>query len=112
MAEARTIVTINADGSSAFNAARGVIPVKFTLSASGASTCALPPATIVVTGIDGATTVAIDESDYLLPADNGANFRIADCEYVYNLAASALGTGRYRVAISINGTVSATHRSP
>jgi hypothetical protein len=47
----------------------------------------------------------IDESVYDGPADNGSNFRIDSCQYVYNLAASALGAGTYRVDILINGNV-------
>ena len=35
----------------------------------------------------------------------GSNFRIASCQYVYNLNSSALGVGTYRVDIKINGTV-------
>jgi hypothetical protein len=40
-----------------------------------------------------------------MAADNGSNFRIDStaCQYVYNLAASSLGVGTYRVNISING---------
>jgi hypothetical protein len=40
-----------------------------------------------------------------MSADSGSNFRIDStaCQYVYNLAASALGVGTYRVDISING---------
>ena len=78
---------INSDGSSIFNAKRGVIPVKFTLTLNGTQTCALPPATISVTRTAGGTLGAIDEASYLSPADNGSNFRITDCQYIYNLAA-------------------------
>jgi hypothetical protein len=48
---------------------------------------------------------AVDESTYAMSADSGSNFRIdpTGCQYVYNLAASALGVGTYRVDISING---------
>jgi hypothetical protein len=49
--------------------------------------------------------VPIDESTYSGPADTGSNFRIASCQYVYNLSASALGAGTYRVGIIINGEV-------
>ena len=42
-------------------------------------------------------------STYLTNADRGSSFRIDDdCQYVYNLAASSLGVGTYRVDISIN----------
>ncbi len=37
-------------------------------------------------------------------ADTGSNFRISGCQYVYNLAASSLGVGTYRVDISIDGS--------
>lgn len=39
----------------------------------------------------------------VLAADSGSNFRIDSCQYVYNLSASALGVGTYRVDINING---------
>ena len=98
---------INADGSSIFNAKRGVIPVKFTLTQNGTQTCALPPATISVTRTAGGTAGPIDEAGYLSHADNGSNFRIdtTACQYIYNLAASSLGVGVYRVDISITGQV-------
>jgi hypothetical protein len=96
---------INADGTSVFNVRRGVVPVKFTLTLNGAPTCVLPAATIAVyrTGTEG--NQSIDESVYTGPADNGSNFRIDSCQYVYNLSASALGVGTYRVDILINGQV-------
>ena len=96
---------INADGSSVFSVRRGVVPVKFTLSQGGVATCALPPATIAVTRTAGGTTGQIDESVYSGSADTGSNFRISNCQYIYNLSASALGVGTYRVDIKINGTV-------
>jgi hypothetical protein len=96
---------INADGSSVFNVKRGVVPVKFTLTLNGTPTCALPPATIAVyrTGTGG--NQSIDESIYTGPADNGSNFRIDSCQYVYNLSASPLGVGTYEVDILINNQV-------
>lgn len=96
---------INADGTSVFNVRRGVVPVKFTLTQNGAATCDLPPAMIAVTRTAGGTTGPIDESVYTGPADTGSNFRIDSCQYVYNLSASALGVGTYRVDIIINGQV-------
>ena len=88
-----------------FNVRRGVVPVKFTLTLGGVLTCALPPATIAVyrTGTGG--NQQIDESVYSGPADTGSNFRIDSCQYVYNLSASALGVGTYRVDIIVNGQV-------
>jgi hypothetical protein len=99
---------INADGSSVFSVRRGVIPVKFTLTDHGNSTCNLPPATIAVTRTAGGTIGGIDESVYSGPSDNGSNFRIDNCQYVYNLNASALGVGTYRVDILISGQVVGT----
>jgi parallel beta-helix repeat protein len=96
---------INPNGSSVFSANRGVVPVKFTLTLNGVATCDLPPATIAVTRTAGGTIGAIDESLYSGPADTGSNFRIDSCQYVYNLSASALGVGTYRVDININGQV-------
>jgi hypothetical protein len=96
---------INPDGSSVFSVRRGVVPVKFTLTQDGTPTCTLPPATIALTRTSGGTTGAVDESVYIGPADTGSNFRIDGCQYVYNLSASALGPGTYRVDIKINGQV-------
>jgi len=96
---------INSDGSSVFNANRGVIPVKFTYSVNGVSTCNLAPATISLTRLTGATSAAVDESTFILPADSSPNFRIAGCQYIYNLDAKSLGAGTYKVGISVNGQV-------
>ena len=96
---------INADGMSVFNVRRGVVPVKFTLTLNGVATCQLPAATIAVTRTAGGTTGPIDESVYTGSADTGSNFRISNCQYVYNLSASALGVGTYRVDIIINAQV-------
>ncbi len=96
---------INADGTSVFNVRRGVVPVKFTLTLNGVATCQLPAATIAVTRTAGGTTGPIDESVYTGSADTGSNFRISNCQYVYNLSASALGVGTYRVDIIINAQV-------
>jgi hypothetical protein len=79
--------------------------VKFTLTQGGVATCVLPPATIALTRTAGGTTGPIDESIYTGSADTGSNFRIDNCQYIYNLSASALGVGTYRVDININGQV-------
>jgi probable HAF family extracellular repeat protein len=50
---------INRDGSSVFNAKRGVVPVKFTLTQNGNATCTLPGATIGVTRTAGGVVGAI-----------------------------------------------------
>lgn len=98
---------INSDGTSTFKANRGVIPVKFALTQNNAPTCALPSATISLTQTAGATLGSIDESTYYANADSGSHFRIADCQYIYNLPVSGanLGAGRYSVDIKINGSV-------
>ena len=75
------------------------------MTVNGIATCALPPATIAVTRTSGGTTGQVDESVYSMSADSGSNFRIDNCQYVYNLSASALGVGTYRVDIKINGQV-------
>jgi hypothetical protein len=79
--------------------------MKFTLTLGGVATCDLPAATIVATRTAGGTPGQIDESIYTGSADNGSNFRISNCQYIYNLSASALGVGTYRVDIKINSNV-------
>jgi len=96
---------IDVDGSSVFSAKRGVIPVKFMLSLNGTPTCQLPPATMALTRTAIGSLGEIGESLYLAAADSGTSFRISDCQYVYNLPASSLGTGHYRVDIVVNGAV-------
>jgi WD40 repeat protein len=96
---------INADGTSAFNVRRGVVPVKFTLTLNGVATCQLPSATIAATRTAGGTIGQVNESVYSGAADSGSNFRIDGCQYVYNLNSSALGVGTYRIDIKINGQV-------
>jgi hypothetical protein len=98
---------INSDGSSVFSVKRGVVPVTFTLTSDGTPTCQLPPATILVFRTAGGVVGSVDESMYLMKADSGSNFRVdtTKCQYVYNLAASSLGPGTYKVNISIAGIV-------
>ena len=96
---------INADGSSTFNVRRGIVPVRFTLTEGGVATCNLPSATIAVTRTAGGVIGPINESVYSGNADQGSNFRIDNCEYVYNLNSRAFGVGTYRVDILIAGQV-------
>jgi len=70
---------INADGTSVFSSRRGVVPVKFTLTQGGVTTCNLPPATIAVTRTAGGVTEQVNESVYSDNADTGSNFRIDHC---------------------------------
>jgi YVTN family beta-propeller protein len=99
---------VNANGTSVFNASRGVIPVKFTLTSSGNPTCALPPATIAIVRMAGNTTQPVNQQDFEMPSDSGINFRVDGCQYVYNVGASGLGAGNYLVQIKINGSVVGT----
>jgi len=92
---------INADGSSVFNAKKGVVPVKFTLALGNVPTCTLPTASIVVIRTSGNTPGTIDESVYENSSDNGSYFRVAGCQYIYNLASKALAAGTYQVQIAI-----------
>jgi hypothetical protein len=94
---------INADGTSIFNAHRGVVSVRFALTYGGAATCTLPSATIAVTRTAGGVTGNVNESVYTASADTGSNFRINGCQYMYNLDARALGVGIYRLDIKIYG---------
>jgi uncharacterized delta-60 repeat protein len=96
---------IAGDGSSVFTAKRGVVPVKFYLSAGGRSTCVLPPATIAVIRLAGANLGAVNESSFIAPADSGSSFRIEGCQYGYNLNATGLGAGTYRVDLKIGSKV-------
>jgi hypothetical protein len=92
---------INADATSVFNKNRGVVPVKFTVELNGAPTCQLPAATIALSRTAGAVIGPINENEFVHPSDDGVNFRVSDCQYVYNLAVGTLGVGTYEVQISI-----------
>ena len=94
---------IAADGSSVFQSNRGSVPVKFTATFDGSSTCALPPAQIAVTRLSGSAPGVVNADVYSTPSDNGMNFRNSGCQYVYNLGASALGAGTYRADIILSG---------
>jgi hypothetical protein len=98
---------INPDGSSVFSIKRGVVPVKFTLSYGAVATCKLPSATISVVRTAGGVTGPVDEGVYVAASDSGSSFRIdaGSCQYVYNVGATSLGKGTYRVNISISGRV-------
>jgi hypothetical protein len=102
---ARVQEPIDPNGSSVFRSKKGVVPVRFTLSLGGQLTCELPSATIAVSRTSGIAPGLVNETEYLTPADGGSNFRIAGCQYLYNLGTSSLGQGSYRVDIKIAGTV-------
>ncbi len=67
--------------------------MKFTLTQYGTPTCTLPAATIAVTKIESGTW----------KSQSGIGLRIEGCQYGYLFRPSTLGTGTYRVDISING---------
>jgi len=96
---------VNADGSSVFNARRGVVPLKFNLVQDGVSSCSLQPATLTLFRLFGGDFMPIDEGLYSMSADSGSNFRISGCQYIYNLAAAAIGPGTYKAGVVINGKV-------
>lgn len=98
---------INANGSSIFSVKQGSVAVKFTLTSNGVPTCKLPAATISLLRTAGTAPGPIPVSKYQLPSDSGSNFRVdtANCQYVYNLGTSSLGTGTYKVNITVGGTV-------
>ena len=89
---------INPNGSSVFPARRQLIPARFILKQYGLQTCGLPPATIGIIRASDGTLSPIDEF-------NGQSFQIdpATCQYVYNLPTARLGSGVFRVDISIEG---------
>lgn len=95
---------VNSDGSSTFNAKRGVVPLKFTLSEEGNPTCQLPLASLRLTRLGGVSPGPIDEQLYSGSPDSGTQFRIADCHYHYNLNPRGLGAGSYLAEILIDGS--------
>ena len=98
---------VKADGTTVFNANRGVVPVKFTLALAGAPVCDLPHATMAIARLAGDVVGPISDSTYELPADQGRDFRIdtSSCQYVYNLDIKAFTPGTYWASISIDGAV-------
>jgi hypothetical protein len=102
---AQVLQPINADRSSVFSANKGVVPVKFNLTAAGSATCSLPRASIALTRVSGSSPGVIDENVYEMSSDNGSYYRISNCQYVYNLSAKSLGTGTYRADILIGSQV-------
>ena len=93
---------------STFSAKRGVIPVKWRLTADGAPTCVLPTATIRIVRVAGAATGPVDEGTFGGASDSGSTYRVADCQYLYNVDAKRLGPGSYQVSIVIDGTTEGT----
>jgi hypothetical protein len=78
------------------------------LSGPPTPTCDLPPATIQVTKLSGASSGPVDEPVSIQPPDSDSQFRIVDCKYMYNLATSSLsGPGTYQVEVVIGGNPAA-----
>jgi uncharacterized repeat protein (TIGR03803 family) len=94
---------LDLDGTSVFTANRRTVPVKFTLAVNGVPTCHLPPASISLFRTSGGTPAAIDPRQFTMPSDAGATFRVAGCQYVYNLSTRSLGPGTYALQLSIDG---------
>jgi len=90
---------IKADGTAAFKK-KSTVPVKFKVSLNNVPTCATQPATISLRNVSSGGTV-LDTTIYEIPADDGANYRISDCQYVYNLGTKNLTNGAYEVSINI-----------
>ena len=63
-----------------------------------------PPAKLVVKKFnDGDPTEVLSETLTSAQADVGGNFRQVDHKYIYNLEASLLGKGDFKVYIQIDG---------
>jgi hypothetical protein len=79
----------------------------YTFAGPTAPTCNLPPATIDLTTVAGVSLLSVDETTYTIPADNGYNFRVDGCQYVYNLNAKPLAGGSYKVFVNVgaNGDI-------
>lgn len=90
---------IEPDATSIFDSRRGVVPVRFALMADGECTCDLYPATIALFRVGDAAPVPVNESEFLMPSDDGLNFRVAGCQYEYNLGTRSLALGQYMVEI-------------
>lgn len=96
---------INAHGDSVFKAGRGTVPVKWRLTRNGSATCTLPAATIHLARVSGSVDSAVNETVYGDGPDSGTSYRIAECQYHYNLSAKGLTAGEYRVSILVGGVV-------
>jgi probable HAF family extracellular repeat protein len=94
---------IQANGSSVFVRNGRAVPVKFALTRNGAHTCALPPATISITRASGSAMQHVNESAFA--GSDGAAFRTAGCQYLYQLDSGSLARGTYRVDIRIHGVL-------
>jgi hypothetical protein len=75
----------------------------YTFASTAMPTCNLPPATLDLTTVAGVSLLSLDETTYTMPADNGYNFRVDGCQYIYNLNAKPLGTGSYKVFVNVGG---------
>jgi hypothetical protein len=96
---------ISADGSTVFPAHTKIIPVKFIYINCEEPTCPLPAATIELKRAVGKTFVPVDEDIYSTQGDRNSSFASypATGEYEYNIAASQLRRGKYRVNFMLYG---------
>jgi hypothetical protein len=70
----------------------------------GSPTCNLPPAGIKVTKTAGPGAGPVASPRSVPPSDDDTMFRVAGCQYAYNLDVDSLsGVGTYRVEAVING---------
>jgi hypothetical protein len=91
--------------SKTYKAFQGSIPVAFSLSQYGDSTCVLPAAKILVTETAGTSPGVVPQKLYVTWPDDGRQF-VADtsaCQYTYNLATWSLAPGTYQIQISLYG---------
>lgn len=65
--------------------------------------CPSDTATIQITKADGAGGFTITEEPVSTVPDQGANFRIVDCKYMYNVSGKSLGPGLYKVDVLLGG---------
>jgi hypothetical protein len=92
---------IKPDGSGVYNLGR-TLPVKFNLSdANGnvvTSATAYFQATSVDSGLVGTTPVILGTSNN----DSGNYFRVSNDQYIYNLNTGILGTGTWKLTVSLD----------
>lgn len=75
------------------------------LDGSSPPTCNLPAAGIKVTKTAGPGAGPVDNPRSVEPSDDDTMFRVAGCQYAYNLDVDSLsGVGTYRVEAVINGS--------
>jgi hypothetical protein len=74
-------------------------------SSTSVATCPTQSANIQVSKLGSGGQYSIDESVDSTTPDQGTNFRMVGCKYIYNLSGKSLGAGQYKVDVLINGSV-------